>query len=236
MMRTRALPIILFFCAAIIATQTGITNATTLGTADVQLVGYGGYEYINVEAGTLYTNAHAGVNTLWTTNGTLNNNTWPNGVVSGFCIELAQAHSYDNLQYNFINPEDGPQPGSSMGLTKAKYLEELWGRYYDSSWETGANPHQAANFAVAVWEIVNEGVPASPGNWDVTSGNFVANGDFSLANEWLSTLNGTGPKANLRILSNGCYQDYLVAVPEPTTLALLGLGALTAFIKRKNRV
>jgi hypothetical protein len=235
-MRTRALPILLFFCATIIATQTGITNATTLGTADVQLAGYGGYEYIGVEAGMLHTAAHAGVNTLWTTNGTLNDNTWPSGYVSGFCIELTQPHSYDNLQYNIINPEDGPQPGSSMGLTKAKYLEELWGRYYDSSWETGANPHQAANFAVAVWEIINEGVPASPGNWDVTSGNFTAAGDFSLANEWLSTLNGTGPKANLRVLSNGCYQDYLVAVPEPTTLALLGLGALTAFIKRKNRV
>jgi hypothetical protein len=234
MMKVKVLSISIILCSAMILTLPGVTKATTLGTADVQHVGYGAFEYITVMANSQYNTAHAGAYSLWTTNGTAYDNTWPSGQLTGFCIELAQPHSYDNWQYNVITPEDGPLPGSSMGLTKAKYIEELWGRYYDSSWETGSNPHQAANFSVAIWEIINEGIPASPTDWDVTSGNFIAEGDFSQANEWLYSLDGSGPKADLRVFSNGTYQDYIVAVPEPATLALLGIGALSGFLKRRK--
>ena len=132
-----------------------------------------------------------------------------------------------------------PGEGGKIGSEKAGYLSELWGRFFDTTWVTSESFTEEQNiaaeaFAVAVWEIVYEDVPASAMMWDVavdgTAGPLgfrCENVDISLANGMLRSLDGTGPKAELRAFVNGCKQDYLVEVPEPATILLLGLSSLT---------
>jgi PEP-CTERM motif len=234
MMKGRSLKISMVFCAAMIMMLPIAAKATTLGTVDIQHIGFGANEYIPIatDMGCGYINA--GVVAFNKTGGTLEGNFWPNGTITGFCIEPEQPYPSWPVQYDVVAPQDGPQPINSMGLTKAKYLEELWGRYYDPAWTSGANAHQAAAFAVAIWEIVKEDLPASPLGWNVTSGKFRTSDGFSLANDWLHSLDGSGPKADLRAFVSGNYQDYIAAVPEPATLALLGIGALTGLLRRKR--
>jgi hypothetical protein len=101
----------------------------------------------------------------------------------------------------------------------------------------------AGAFAAAVWEIVYEDVPTSPAHWDVTTDGTYGNKGFKasglnsqLANNWLHSLNGTGPMADLRALSYCGGQDFIVSfgniVPEPATVALAAMGLV--FIVRKK--
>ena len=83
-------------------------------------------------------------------------------------------------------------------------------------------------------------MPSGGSKWDVKTdgtpgiGGFIAlNVDAATANKWLQSLDGHGPKADLRVLTNHGAQNYLVAVPEPATLVLLGLGGL-GLIRRRH--
>lgn len=172
-----------------------------------------------------------------------------NGIISGFCMDLGQSVARREKTYELIMPEEGPRPtnflGGPMGSVKAGYLSELWGRYYDSSWSDGGRYSRQENsdaeaFAAAIWEIIYEDVPGSSSGWDVrrdgTSGRggFRAKGlDYSKANRWLASLDGTGPMAELRAISHDCVQDFLVEVPEPATVALFGMMGF--YIMRKKR-
>ncbi|OHB66481.1 MAG: hypothetical protein A2Y76_03495 [Planctomycetes bacterium RBG_13_60_9] len=132
-----------------------------------------------------------------------------------------------------------------LGVTRANYLRELWARYYDPAW-AGSNPslqddRAAEAFAAAVWEILYEDLPTTPMGWDVTvdgtenpvGGFWAEDLDAATANKWLHSLTG-GPKADLRVFSVDGAQNYLVAVPEPATLVLLGLGGLCSFLGRRR--
>jgi len=129
-----------------------------------------------------------------------------------------------------------------MCTTKANYLRELWARYYDNAWAGGGTlttqQHEAAEaFASAVWEIVYEDLPTSSLGWDVTiDGTAGERGfraeclDSDTANKWLHNLTGSGPKADLRAFVCNGQQDYLVAVTEPATIMLLGVGGLLSLM------
>ena len=147
-------------------------------------------------------------------------------------------------------PEEAQKPttflGEKIGSEKAGYLSELWGRYFDEAWVasesfTTQQDNDAEAFAVAVWEIIYEDLPESPLMWDVavdsTAGPLgfrCGNADISLANDMLHSLDGTGPKTDLRAFVNSCKQDYIVEVPEPATILLLGLSSL-ALIRGKRK-
>jgi len=153
----------------------------------------------------------------------------------GFCIELPQGPY--NGWVDVLSLQDAPLPplyGSPMGITKANAIRELWGRDFDTSWATGANRQMAEAFSAAIWEIVYE----TDSTWNVNSGaGFHVGSDVeqaATANTWLGQLNGdTNHFANnLVAISTTNGQDYVVQVPEPTTVALLGLGSLL-FVRRK---
>ena len=251
-MKSKLLKISVVLCISIVFSMPEPVHATVLGTADMIHTGYYAFEKVPVWGGGRdgsYT--HAGVYMLEKSNSTGQATYWPDGEMTGFCMELAQINPTSLSSYDVIKPDNGPLPttflGSAIGSTKAQYIQELWGRYYDPSWSSGATftetqNHEAASFAVAIWEIVHEDLPLSPLGWDVMSdgtlgdGGFRTDGDYSLANDWLYSLDGTGPKADLRVFSNGSYQDYIVAVPEPATIILVGFGGVFSLIRRKKRV
>jgi hypothetical protein len=58
--------------------------------------------------------------------------------------------------------------------------------------------------------------------------------DSVAANNMLHSLDGTGPRADLRVFSYNGQQDYITAVPEPATIALLGLGGVFSLLRRKK--
>jgi hypothetical protein len=191
----------------------------------------------------------AGVYSLDKTSDTGIGDTWHNGSIPGFCMELQELAPHTTYTYQVVMPENvyNSVIGTTLGITKANYLRELWGRYYDASWGaagpfTDQQNQSAEAFAAAVWEIIYEDLPGSPLGWDVTidstpgAGGFAATAlDADTANKWLHELTGSGPKADLRAFVTGGAQDYLVAVPEPATVLMLGLGGLLSLIGRRRR-
>ena len=160
-----------------------------------------------------------------------------------FCVETQTVGFGGTYSYSVKDAFDVPVPlgpadtgQGPIGLVKADYLRELFGRFYG---QVNSNVTGAA-FALAVYEIVFEDLYVqTPPGWDVLSGKFkalAAAGDITLAinqaNAWLGDVDGTGPMANLRGLTSTSNQDYIVLVPEPTTICMFGLGSLLLYRRR----
>ncbi|HUV63492.1 MAG TPA: PEP-CTERM sorting domain-containing protein [Sedimentisphaerales bacterium] len=232
--------------AFIMAVLPCAARAYPVNTVEIVNTGNAASEIVTVSGGGLSgVDVYAGVYTLDKTNGAGEGKFWPNGTVNAFCTELSEAAPEITTKYNVIGLEEGPL-SAAMGGEKAGYISELWGRYFDSSW-TGSGSFtwlqnaQASAFATAIWEIVYEDLPVSPLKWDVKIDGTWGAGGFSttfggaaLANKWLHSLDGTGPMANLRLFGSNGSQDYIAEVPEPATIALLGLGGVWSLMRRRR--
>jgi hypothetical protein len=238
-------------CAVLVLALPCVTRAVPVGTVDVVRVGLGAHDEIEVwgggQAGSV---AYSGVYMLGKTAGSGEGDIWPDGQLGSFCMELNEHAPDDTFMYDVVVLEDAPVPtsflGGTIGADKARYLRELWGRFFDPDW-VGSGPFtsgqnsDAGAFAVAVWEIIYEDLPSSPLGWDVTVdstdgelGFYCVGADADKANEFLHSLTGCGPKADLRALVRCGTQDYLVEVPEPATIALLGFSAVLSLVRKKR--
>ncbi len=251
-MRTRRTAVLL--TALAIAGLSLGTQAARADTVDIVHDGYGAHDSVFFTGAGYdvfdFAEAGAGVYLLNKTADTGIGSTWPNGLVPGFCIELQETAPTSTYTYQVAMPEDAYNSitGQTMGTTKANYIRELWAKYYDNSW-AGSGSHTAQQnaaaeaFAAAIWEIVYEDLPATPLGWDVsTDGTLGIRGfaaedlDATTANTWLHSLTGGGAKADLRVFINQGQQDYLVAVPEPATVLMLGLGGVLSLMRgRRSR-
>jgi len=235
--------------ALAVVAMPGVSKASILGTVDIAHDGFGADGVCKVWGGGQDgTSVHAGVYMLDKSGDTGQGDIWDDGLIGAFCIELSQSSSDNTKTYDVVYPKDAQCPttflGGKIGDVKAAYLSELWGRYYDSAWADGGpyssqEKSDAEAFAAAVWEIVYEDVPSSTSLYDVTadstpgSRGFRATGiDSTTANSWLRSLDGTGPKAELRAFTNCCKQDYITEMPEPATLLMLAFGGIALIRKR----
>lgn len=237
-------------CLAVIVSLalTSTSSATILGTVNVKnhnnsLSNIGTVWGGNLSGVSVYTGIYSWTNAGGTDLGVQVPN-W------GFCIELVQG-PYNGWQ-DVVPLDEAPLPaqyGTPMQTVKANYIRELWGRHFDENWITNpttTNKQLAEAFGVAVWEIVYE-QNGSPATWNVSSGTgFRATGieKAAIANSWLAELNGDSTYFdwNLAATSTLSGQDYLIRlptalphpqVPEPATIALLGLGALSLIIRKR---
>ncbi len=226
------------------------TGGAQADTVDIVHDGFGAYD-VATFWGAGYTGADvsAGVYMLAKSGDTGIGDTWSNGLIPGFCVELHEPAPQATYSYDVDVPDNvyNSYTDQVLGSEKANYLRELWATYYDPAWASGGSysseqNSNAAAFAATVWEIVYEDLPGSSTGWDVTidgtagAGGFYAVGlDAATANKWLHGLTGSSAKADLCVFTNQGGQDYLVAVPEPATIMLLGLGGALSALGRKRR-
>lgn len=234
--------------ALVLALPCLATKATPVGTVDVVLDNFGAHDITTVWGGGLDgVEVYGGVYLLNKSASTGVGDTWPNGLTPVFCIELHELAPHSTCTYNVVTPDAAHNNflGGTLGQTKADYLADLWERFYDPAWSIGTpytddQNSDAEAFGAAVWEIVYEDLPSSPAGWDVTTdgtagvGGFYATGlDTNKANSYLHSLTGSGPKAGLYAFTNCGTQDF-ITVPEPATIAMLGIGGILSLIRRKR--
>lgn len=178
---------------------------------------------VSWDGGAHFRTLHTGVNNFLVTGGDAFT---AGSTFRGFCIDLNQTISFNASNIFVVTPvENAPVPGGGMGLSDANLLRELWGRYYSLAMSND----QGAAFQSAVWEIVfDSGLNISTGTVQVDGNNTVE----TLAQAWLDSLNGdTAHFAPVYALTSTGTQDMLV--PAPGAFALLGLGALAMFPRRR---
>jgi len=237
------------FCSVLVLMIPCVANATILGTVDIEHTGFGASDAALIwGSGEQEHATYTGVYILDKTDGTGQGNYWPNGQLGGFCIELNQHAPKDSYEYKVVQLANVYNSflGEKIGHAKADYISELWGRFYDQAW-AGAGPFtmeqnlKAESFAIAIWEIICENLPGSPSQWDVFSDGTAGPRGFrcefadTTANNWLNSLTGTGPKADLRAFVNSCRQDYVVQVPEPATISLFAIAGILSYARKRSR-
>ena len=142
------------------------------------------------------------------------------GTFGTYCIEGLQDVYFGSSEtwgLGVVDLSSAPTPGSGMGPVKAAELTELWNRDHDS---IGTDNELGAAFQLAVWEILNDGIPTLGGASaaDFAGGVFQANGDTTAVSDAVKMLNDvTGgvytPTYTLFALSDSGIQDQIFAVP-----------------------
>lgn len=142
---------------------------------------------------------------------------------TGYCVDLNQYAGSSNVTEK--STSDLPN-----GQIVAYLLSEFGGAHV-------TNGHQAAVLSVAIWELVSE----TSSTLDTRSGRFYVDNAL-VASDAMTLINSyNGQKvAPFLVLSSSSTQDFVVdgaqllEVPEPATMALLGVGGMVTMIRRRK--
>lgn len=138
-----------------------------------------------------------------------------------YCVDLYQSIAFGAPPYT-----DYTLPGTTHVFANANAYADL-GRLFANAGPIVDAKHEAA-FQIAVWEIAYE----TTGVYDLTNGSatFIggtadSSGALGVASGWLASL-GVGAGQSIQVLESRGYQDVIIAVPEPSTYALMAIGLL----------
>jgi len=134
------------------------------------------------------------------------NNLPPSGLVPNpattFCIELTAGQNLPNtVGTNVVFDVQPLANDTNIGSAKASAITELYGRYYDTAWQTPATGQSAdaVAFQLALWELVYDGKPAAGNTTDLSNGTLTVPAIDSpgytpraTAQTMLNSLNGDG--------------------------------------------
>ncbi|MEQ1933417.1 MAG: PEP-CTERM sorting domain-containing protein [Fimbriimonadaceae bacterium] len=203
------------------------------GRSDIK-INYDGNR-ANVFAGELKHKFTGGVGSL----------TWLNGkTLTTFCSEPTQRVTQTGSSYQQVDiPQLDPNAWRINGTAKTAAVNNLF-RYGFNTVTGSGNNSMAAAFQIAVWKIGYD-YDGTLGSLNLNTGRFKAtmsNGDaldsqvqVHLVNLFNGAVNGSGG-SNLRVLAlhSDCDQDQITAVPEPATLAAIGIGIAGIMRRRKK--
>ena len=208
-----------------IAALTGTAAATTV---DVVYNGLGAYETVTVTSPGYNGNVAAG-QLLLTLSNSSDTNAIQNGNYISFCADLYQFTNGGPNSYNVVGVDQLPT-SAPMGAAAAQGIANMYafaaGAQYanDSAW--------AAAFQIAVWEVANDWSTLDPG-----TGNFAVTGYSAQAGIYLNQLLAAAfqpGSASIVGLANDTYQDFIVEVPGPASLAVMGLAGLVGRARRRR--
>jgi hypothetical protein len=243
--------------AAALATACSASAQLVVGLSSVTTAGGGKYQTVTLTSSTpggtpkslnfTQTGIEAGVYNM-DLGGTLSGGVQSGGVVTPtFCIDIARsAPKTPNNTYSWSTISSAPEnPSGPMTGTQAKVVEQLWAAYGGTS---GKNVNASDGLAagatvdlpalqVAIWEELGNG---TLGYTLTVSGNNTVTGDATKYLDYVTANTATLPETPLMALVSGSTQNYIVPVPEPTTmisgaLLLLPFAASTLRVLRKNR-
>ena len=173
-----------------------------------------------------------------------------------FCIELTPGQYLPSLGTTVVFDAESLASAPTIGSqAKADAITELYGRYFDTAWNTtatGASSNSIA-FQLALWELVYDGKPAVGNTTDLSNGTFNLSTSvgtpYATAQTWLNSLNGNTSSFNTRFAGQELValvapapgakqqdqaQDQITmrpkgVVPGPpaVVLAVIGVGLLT---------
>ena len=143
---------------------------------------------------------------------------WNGNTFYSFCVDLARTLNF-NTTYTDYAPVS---PDTVFSQPVVTNIQKLFNTHYATA---HTNASGAASFQMAIWEILSE----TSGAFDVTSGSFrvtnIASSAQTTANMWLGGLATANVGATgLTVLRSALHQNVIVAVPEPSSYALLAVG------------
>lgn len=166
------------------------------------------------------------------------------GDFRAYCVEIGetigggiQAHPTVVLLSGATTNGGGISGPVLFDATRTAHLQTLWGSFFGA---IGASADLSAAFQLAQWEISFDDdmtLAAGAGAKFWVDEEQAQAGITNIAEGWLADIR-TGAVTNqqtLALLSGQGIQDLVTPVPEPGTVAALGLGAVALLRRRKSK-
>jgi hypothetical protein len=211
-----------------------LASAAQADFVDVAYAGQGVGQNVTVTSPMFSGNVFAGQIYLNLTNSTGGPN-YPNldGSWIVFCCELPQYVNSNSNPYEVLPVGNVPLT-SPMGPLAANAIAEIYTAVAGAQY--GIDADLAAAFQIAIWELSIDYAGGPAGLGDASTGNFQVTGMNAGTTAYLAAILaavGNFNPAWIAGLANESYQDFIIELPAPGAVALLGVAGLIGSRRRR---
>lgn len=211
-----------------------LATAAQADFVDVAYTGQGVGQNVTVTSPNFNGGVFAGQIFLSLTNSTGGPN-YPNldGNWIVFCCELPQYVNSNSNPYEVVPVANVPLT-APMGAFAAAAIGDIYAAAGGAQY--GNDADLAAAFQIAIWELSIDYAGGPAGIGDASAGNFQVTGMNAGTTAYLAALLaavGNTSGAWIAGLANESYQDFIIELPAPGAVALLGLAGLVGTRRRR---